>query len=54
MFFFVDYEGLRRIQRTLTFATVPTADQRAGSFGTPIRNPLTGEIYANGVIPGQR
>ena len=35
-------KGQRRIQRTLTFATVPTADQKAGRFNTPIRNPLTG------------
>lgn len=50
-FFFADYEGFRRVTSELTFATVPTADQRAGIFGTPLRNPLTGEVYANGTIP---
>ena len=37
-----------------TFATVPTADQKAGHFGTPIRNPLTGPIYADGNLPASR
>ncbi|MDQ6759170.1 MAG: carboxypeptidase-like regulatory domain-containing protein, partial [Acidobacteriota bacterium] len=41
MFIFGDYEGLRRITRSLNFSTVPTADQRAGNFGTPIRNAIT-------------
>ncbi len=50
-FFFADYEGLRRVQRTLGFVTIPTMDQRNGIFGTPIQNPYSGEIYANGVIP---
>ncbi|HEY1338642.1 MAG TPA: TonB-dependent receptor, partial [Bryobacteraceae bacterium] len=51
LFYFLDYEGLRRVTRTLTFATVPTADQKAGRFGTPIRNPLTGAAYADGNLP---
>src|SRR5882757_1178068 len=50
-FFFVDYEGLRRKTATLAFLTVPTADQRNGIFDRPIRNPFTGEIYSNGVVP---
>ncbi len=50
-FFFTDYEGYRQISRTLTFASLPTASQRQGILGKPILNPLTGEIYANGVIP---
>jgi hypothetical protein len=51
MFIFGDYEGLRRITRTLTFATVPTLDQRAGRLGTPITNPYTGQVYADGNVP---
>ena len=51
LFYSMDYEGLRRIQRSLTFATVPTDEQKAGIFHTPIRNPLTGAVYANGVLP---
>ena len=50
-FFFVDYEGFRQISRTLTFASIPTAAQRQGILGKPIQNPLTGELYADGVIP---
>lgn len=56
-FFFVDYEGYRRIAKQVAFGVVPTADQRAGIFrdaaGNPIsiRNPYTGAVYANGIIP---
>ncbi len=50
-FFFADYEGFRQISRTVTFASIPTIAQREGTLGKPIQNPLTGEIYANGVIP---
>jgi hypothetical protein len=50
-FFFVDYEGFRQIQRATTFASIPTAQLRQGIMGKPVRNPLTGELYANGVIP---
>jgi hypothetical protein len=50
-FFFLDYEGFRQIDRTVTFSSIPTLDQRAGNMGTAIRNPYTGEVYADGVIP---
>ena len=50
-FFFTDYEGYRQISKVLTFASIPTLEQRQGILGKPILNPLTGEIYANGVIP---
>ncbi len=50
-FFFANYEGLRRVERNLQFATLPTLDQRAGRFGVPVRNPLTGEVYPDGVVP---
>ncbi|MBS1787705.1 MAG: TonB-dependent receptor [Acidobacteria bacterium] len=50
-FFFADYEGFRRITRTLQLATVPTAAQRNGQLGTAVRNPLTGEVYADGNVP---
>ena len=50
-FFFLDYEGFRRITSSLVFATVPTADQRAGKLGVPVRNPFTGTVYADGNIP---
>ena len=50
-FFFTDYEGFRQTTKTATFATIPTDAMRAGNLGKPIFNPLTGETYANGVIP---
>jgi hypothetical protein len=50
-FFFVNYEGFRQISKTLTFATVPTMAQREGQLGTRVRNALTGEVYADGVVP---
>ncbi|MCC6362800.1 MAG: carboxypeptidase regulatory-like domain-containing protein [Bryobacterales bacterium] len=33
------------------FTTVPTQAMRSGSFGTPIRNPLTDAVYMDGRIP---
>ncbi len=50
-FFFTDYEGFRQTQKALTFASIPTLAQRAGNLGKPIVNPLTGGLYADGVIP---
>lgn len=51
MFVFGDYEGFRRVDRTLNFATLPSSQLSAGNFGIPIRNPLTGDVYSDGVIP---
>lgn len=62
-FWFFDYEGFRQINKTLMTATVPTEDQRNGIFqaqakstdptliALPIKNPLTGKLYPNGVVP---
>ncbi len=50
-FFFGNYEGFRQVQRAATFASVPTLAQRQGIMGKAIRNPITGEVYADGVIP---
>jgi hypothetical protein len=50
-FFFVNYEGFRQITRTLTISSIPTADQRQGIMGKPVVNPLTKEVYADGVVP---
>jgi hypothetical protein len=51
MFFFANYEGLRRVERTLQFASIPTLDQRQGRFNIPIRNPVTGDLYTDGIVP---
>jgi hypothetical protein len=62
-FWFLDYEGFRQIQKTLMTATLPTDDQRNGIFqaqtsatntrivALPIKNPLTGKSYSNGIVP---
>lgn len=54
LFFFADYEGNRRIQRALTFATLPTADQKAGKFDSPIRNALTNTPFPDGNLPASQ
>ena len=51
LFFFADYEGFRRISKTLMFATLPTVAQRQGNIGIPVVNPVTGELFSNGAIP---
>lgn len=53
LFFFTDYEGTRQITKTYSTATLPTLAQRGGALGisTPVVNPLTGAVYANGTIP---
>ena len=57
LFFFADYEGNRQVQATYASATIPTILQRQGIFqtsaGAPVslRNPITGALYANGVVP---
>ena len=50
-FFFTNFEGFRQISRTMTFASIPTMEQRQGVLGRPVQNPLTGVLYADGVIP---
>lgn len=50
-FLFADFEGWRRVQRALSFGSVPTLAQRQGNFGIPIENPYSGQIYSNGIIP---
>jgi len=56
LFFFADYEGNRQVQATYANATVPTDLQREGIFqsstgaAVPLRDPLTGDVYANGKV----
>jgi len=54
MFFFGDFEGFRRIERTVMFATIPTMDQRNGILSGPIQNPFTGQVFADGKIPASQ
>ena len=57
IFYFGDYEGNRQIQGQYSASTVPNNNQRQGIFtdtnGNPVslHNPLTGAVYANGVVP---
>jgi len=57
LFFFIDYEGNRQVQGQYTTATVPNALQRQGIFqsstgaAAPLRNPITGTVYADGTVP---
>jgi hypothetical protein len=57
MFFFADFEANRQVQGQYTTATIPNANQRQGIFTTtagapvPLRNPITGTVYANGIVP---
>jgi Carboxypeptidase regulatory-like domain/TonB dependent receptor/TonB-dependent Receptor Plug Domain len=51
IFVFGDYEGFRRVFHPVQFATVPTAAMKAGNFGIPVRNPITGVLYSNGIVP---
>jgi hypothetical protein len=50
LFFFADFEGFRRTEKALQFATVPTLNQRNGIMSGPVRNPITGEVFADGRI----
>jgi len=55
-FFFAGWQGtdLQNVGTTKT-ATVPTAEQRAGNFGSvTVRDPLTGQPFPNNQIPVSR
>jgi len=57
LFFFLNEESYRLVNKTYYIFTIPSMDQRAGKFvdqtGEPIviGNPYTDEQYTNGVIP---
>src|SRR3954466_5746176 len=53
-FFFADYEGTRITRGVSRLTRVPTADERAGIFTTAVRDPLTGQNFANNQIPANR
>ena len=53
-FFFADYEGTRITQGVLRTGRVMTADERQGIFSTTIRDPQTGQPFANNRIPTER
>jgi hypothetical protein len=51
VFFLFSYEGLRARQQQTSVTRVPTQAERAGTFATPIRNPLTGAAFPGNAIP---
>lgn len=53
-FFFADYEGFRRVEKSIAFASIPTLDQRNGIFAGPIQNPFTGEQFMDGRVPSSQ
>jgi hypothetical protein len=53
-FFFVDYEGTRITRGVSRLTRVPTADERNGIFTSTIKDPVTGQPFANNTIPADR
>jgi len=52
LFFFVDYEGYRQLQKYLNFDSIPSLTDRNGVLPVAVVNPLTGTVYpANTPIP---
>ena len=54
MFFFGDFEGTRIDRGVIRLTRVPTADERNGIFTSAVRDPLTGQNFANNTIPANR
>ncbi len=48
LFYFVDYEGFRQVLKPLSVLTLPTQNELNGILVVPVRNPLTGKVYAPG------
>jgi hypothetical protein len=48
LFFFLDYEGFRQVLKPLSVFTLPTLNELNGILVVPVRNPLTGKMYAPG------
>src|SRR5437773_961035 len=53
-FFFANYEGQTTHQSNNGLTNVPTADEVAGRFNVPIKDPLTGQSFNNNTIPDNR
>lgn len=56
-FFFVDYEGMRYRSGTTVQNAAPTAAMRTGDFSAErgtVKDPLTGEAFANNRVPDAR
>ena len=53
-FFLANYEGTRIDRGATNFYTVPTSDELAGRFSTPIVDPVSGAPFPNNTIPQSR
>ncbi len=54
-FFFADYEGLRRVEKSLVFADLPTAEMRQGIFsGVALVDPYSGAPVPGGRVPASQ
>ncbi len=52
VFFFLDFEGFRQTLKPLTTLTLPTQNELNGILVVPVKNPITGAVYAaNTAIP---
>ncbi len=49
LFFFLDYEGFRQVLKPLSVLTLPTQNELNGILVVPVRNALTGAVYAPGI-----
>ncbi len=47
-FFFTDYEAFRQDQRFVSFASIPTLEDRQGVLPVDVRDPRTGIVYPAG------
>ena len=54
MWFFASYSGERIRQFVPLTGVVPTVDQKAGRFSTPINDPTNGQPFPNNTIPTSR
>ncbi len=48
LFFFLDYEGFRQVLKPLNVLTLPSQNELNGILVQPVRNPITGAVYAAG------
>jgi hypothetical protein len=53
-FFFANYEGLRSISYATDYTLLPTPAELAGTFTTPVIDPLTGVPFPNNQVPQSR
>ena len=46
LFFFLDYEGFRQVLKPLSVLTLPTQNELNGKLVVPVKNAVTGTVYA--------